>query len=307
MMPANSRPSELFGSGNASDPVFIHLRAPQNEWEHRARAFAERLWAVYRDFADPHFLTEIRRDFGSRFWEMYLMCTFLEEGSQRGYSLTCPKPGPDIRLDLNGERIWVEAIIATNGAPGQPDTLIEPSPDGKLPEEKIVLRYTTAIRDKYVKYLRYLRAGLVHRNDAYVIAVNRSGLAYRWVQAAIDLPRFLKALYPIGQLEVLIDKNKPRAPGVWQNRPRFFIPKANKSEVPVQTFVDRRWRGLSAVLCSDVDVGWSKLPLGSDLEIAYNPLARRPVARGIVPSAREWWAKIDGSEGELFCQPERSE
>lgn len=306
MAPANTKKQELFGSGNATDPVFIHLRDPHHEWECTARDFAERLWIVYRDYADHHFLTEIRRDFSARFWEMYLTCALLEKAPEHGYSLTCPKPGPDICLDLRGDRIWIEAVVATNGAPGQPDTLIEPSSGGRLPEDKIVLRYTTAIRDKYVKYLRYLRMGLVHREDAYVIAVNRSGLAYRWVQAAIDLPRFLKAVYPIGELEVLIDRNELRISGM-QNRSRFFISKANKSDVPVQAFVDRRWRGLSAILCSDVDVGSSKLPLGYDLEIAYNPLSRCPLARGIIPSAREWWAKLDGSEGELFCDPDRFE
>lgn len=298
---------ELFGTGDATDPLFTHLRDPSHEWESTARCFAERLWMVFQSYADPHFLTEIRRDFSARFWEMYLTCAFLEKASDRGYFLSCPKPGPDIRLDLNGDRIWVEAVTATNGEPGRPDSLMEPSPDGsyRIPEEKIVLRYTTAIRDKYVRYLHYLRMGLVHKNDAYVVAVNKSRLAYRWAAAAIDLPRFLKAVYPIGELEVLIDRNVPRIVGA-QNRPRFFIPKANKSKVPVQAFVDRRWRGLSAVLCSDADVGWSKSPLGADLELAYNPLSRRPIARGVIPAAREWWAKLNGTDGELFCDPERS-
>jgi hypothetical protein len=83
------------------------------------------------------------------------------------------------------------------------------------------------------------------------------------------------------------------------------VPKANKSPVPVQAFVDRRWRGLSAVLSSDVDVGWSKLSLGHDFEIAYNPLCRQPVARGIIPAVREWWSKLDEAGGELFCDPDR--
>jgi len=197
-------------------------------------------------------------------------------------------------------------VTATNGEPGRPDTLVEPKNGGRIPEERIVLRYTTAIRDKYVKYFRYLRTGIVDRNDAYVIAVNESSLAYRWARAEIDLPRFLKAVYPIGELEMLIERNRNDRKIVGaQNRPRFFISKANKSEVPVQTFIDRRWRGLSAVLCSDVDVSWSRMPLGDDLEIAYNPLARCPLTRGVVPAVREWWAKLDGTEGELFCEPDR--
>jgi hypothetical protein len=320
---------DLFGAGDATDHLFKHLRDPQHEWEYTARCFAERLWVVYRDYADPHFLTEVRREFSARFWEMYLMCAFLEKASERGYSLSCPKRKdgcPDVLLELNGNRIWIEAVVLTNGEEGRPDSLVEPriptivtgdrantpqgtdlsigSESGRIPEERIVLRYTTAIREKYIKYLRYLRKGIVRKDDAYLVAVNKSGLAYRWASAAIDLPRFIKALYPIGELELLIDRDARRIVDT-QHRPRFSITKANKSAVPVQAFVDRRWRGLSAVLCSDVDVGWSKLPLGADLQIAYNPLCRRPITRGVIPVAREWWAKLDGPEGELFCDPDR--
>jgi hypothetical protein len=298
---------DLFGAGSASDPVFSHLLNPGHKEELVAKRFVERLWAVYEKYADPHFLTEIRRDFSARFWEMYLTCALLEKASEHGFSVSCPKPGPDILLELNGDRIWIEAVAATNGQQGKPDSLVEPNSDGsyRIPEEKIVLRYTTAIREKYQKYLCYLRKGIIHKNDAYVVAVNKSGLAYRWASAAIDLPRFLKAVYPIGELEVLIDKKEREIVGS-QNRPRFFIPKANQSQVSVRAFVDRRWRGISAILCSDADVGWSSSPLGSDLELAHNPLCRRPIVRGLIPAAREWWSELNGTVGELFCDPERS-
>jgi hypothetical protein len=322
----------LFGDGEATDLCFRHLRDPKHEWEFAARSFAERLWAIFRDYADAHFLIEIQREFNARFWEMYLTCALLERASEYGYSLSCPKRKdgcPDILLELKGERIWIEAVAATNGEAGMPDSLVEPriptiavgdraeeqqamdlpiepgaAESGTIPEGKIVLRYTTAIREKYIKYLHYLRKGVIRKDDAYVVAINKSALAYRWASAAIDLPRFLKAVYPIGELEVLIDKRARKVVGA-QNRARFFITKANKSPVPVQAFVDRRWRGLSAVICSDVDVGWSKLSLGHDFQIAYNPLSRQPVARGIIPAVREWWSKLDEASGELFCDPER--
>jgi len=96
---------------------------------------------------------------------------------------------------------------------------------GRIPEEKIVLHYTAAVHDKYVKYLQYRRKGIVQKDDAYVIAVNKSGLAYRWASAAIDLPLFLKAIYPIGELEVLMDIGTRKIVGA-QNRPRFSVHKA---------------------------------------------------------------------------------
>ncbi len=297
--------SGLFGDGDATDPAFINLRGATNESQLAAKNFAERLWDIFRPHADDHFLTEVRTDFNSRFWEMYLTCALLERAQERGYDVTCPKPGPDVRLEYRGRRIWVEAIAATNGMPGNPDTLMEPAPDCIIPEEKIVLRYTSAILEKYRKYNRYIETGIVHRGDAYIIAINKSSLAFRWARAEVDLPRFLKAVYPIGQLEFVIDLHEPRNARM-QNRTRFAIRKANNQEVPVQTFIDASWSGLSAVICSDADASLSRMPLGADFEIAYNPLAENPVPEGLNPAGREWFSKFDGERGELFCVPTAS-
>src|SRR5437879_6188720 len=105
MTPLSSA-GDLFGAGPATDPIFIHLRNPVHKEESIAKDFVERLWVVYEQYADPHFLTEIRRDFSARFWEMYLTCALLEKAAGHGCSVSCPKPGPDILLELNGDRIW---------------------------------------------------------------------------------------------------------------------------------------------------------------------------------------------------------
>jgi hypothetical protein len=292
--------SELFGQGNATDPAFINLRGATNEVQHDAKNFAERLWESFRPHADEHFLTEVRTDFISRFWEMYLTCALFDGAQKRGYRVTCPKPGPDVCVEFRGHRIWVEAIAATNGMPGNPNTLVEPIlGGGTIPEDKIVLRYTSAILEKYRKYTRYIQSGIVDRGDAYIIAINESGLAFRGVRAEADLPRFLKALYPIGQLEVVIDLQKPRHARM-RNRSRFTIRKANSQEVAVQTFIDTSWSGLSAVICSNVDVRFSQRPLGADFEIAYNPLAVNRAQSGLLPAGREWFSTLDGEIGELL-------
>jgi hypothetical protein len=314
---------ELFGPGIASDPAFVNLRQPVHYSQANAKSFAERLWKDYHPHADPNFLMEIRTDFCARFWEMYLCCALIEQSTTRGYSVSCPKPGPDILLESSSGRIWMEAVSPTNGELGKADSLVEPEfpsihvgsnkqkprrpnpSSGSIPEEKIVLRYTTAIREKYRKYLCYLQAGLVDKNDAYVIAINKSRLAYRLAAAEIDLPRFLKAVYPIGQLEVLIDIDARRIVGA-QNRPRFSIPKFNQSPVSVQSFTLGRKRGISAVLCSDADASWSTSPLGSDFELAHHPRARKAIPRGLIPTAREWWAELNAERGELYCDPPRT-
>ena len=74
-----------------------------------------------------------------------------EYAKQQGAVLSCPKPGPDVLIERDGNRVCVEAVVATNGVPGRPDTVVEPNPDGsgKIPEEKLVLRYSNAIAEKY--------------------------------------------------------------------------------------------------------------------------------------------------------------
>jgi len=186
----------LFSPGDASDPAYVNLRDRQDREAIPVREFVESLWCRFRGFADPHFLTEVRRDFHARFWEMYLTCALQEYAAQRDAVLSCPKPGPDILLEHEGSRVWVEAVVATNGIPGLPDTVVEPNPDGKIPEEKLVLRYTNAIAEKYRKYHKYLRKGIIHKNDAFVIAISGTALAYQFARAERDAPRFLKAVYP---------------------------------------------------------------------------------------------------------------
>jgi len=296
--------SELFGEGNATDPAFVNLRSATSDYRRAARKFAQRLWDTFRAHADEHFLTEVRTDFNARFWEMYLTCTLLDGASEGGYRVTCPKPGPDVCIVFRGRRVWVEAIAATNGKPGNPDTLVEPTRGGVIPEDKIVLRYTSAILDKYRKYNGYIQNGIVDKADAYIVAINQSRLAFRWARADVDLPRFLKAVYPIGQLEFVIDLQEPRNARM-RNRSRFSIHKANNQEVPVQKFIDPSWSGLSAVICSDADASFSNVPLGADFEIAYNPLAQNQAPPGIIPACREWFSKLDGEMGELFCVPRR--
>ncbi len=73
---------------------------------------------------------------------MYLTCALMEEAGQRGYSLRCPKPGPDILLEVNRKRIWIEAVMATA--------------DREIAEEKTILRYAQCILEKHRKYLGYL-------------------------------------------------------------------------------------------------------------------------------------------------------
>lgn len=163
------------------------------------------------------------------------------------------------------------------------------------------MRYTNALREKYDKYLRYLRDRRIHGADAFVIAINAASLSYKWAQAENDAPRFLKALYPLGPFQLFLDKQTREIVGSG-NEPRFHILKASGASVPVRAFLDKRWRALSAVLCSFADAGSYRAPLGFDFEMAHNPTGRRPIPREVVPVRRIWTAEFTDTNGQLFGQ-----
>jgi hypothetical protein len=295
----------LFTPGAAEDRAYCNQRSRTSSPEAQVgRAFAEQLWARYFPYADENFLIEIRRDFHARFWEMYLTCALLLSGPQRGYSVSCPKPGPDILLVHGGHRIWIEAVAATDGDPGKADSVIEPNKGHpyRVPDEKIILRYTNAIAEKHRKYLEYRKKNIVAEDDSYVVAVNGYPLSYRWADG--EMPRVLKSVFPIGALQFLIDKDTSKITGArHQFRPMIF--KSTGSGVSTEFFVNEQYSGISAILHSYANACMTSPSLGIDFLVAHNPLASRPVPHGLIVAGRE--CRVEPADGrhDLICQDTR--
>ena len=290
-------PGPLFSPGDASDSAYRNLRSPTHAEGNEGKAFAERLWSEYYPYADANFLTEVRSNFHARFWEMYLTCALLQHQRKQGYSVSCPKRknsgGPDILIELDNIRIWIEAVTATDGAPGLPDSIVESMPGQvhSVPEEKIILRYANAIAEKHRKYTDYRAKGIVSEKDSYIIAVNGWPLSYRWADA--EMPRFLKSVFPFGHLEVVIDKtSKKVVEKRHQFRPDIF--KLTGSPVSTRTFLCDEYIGISAVMHSYANA-CTPFDLGADLLIVHNPRAANPVPLELIPVTREYTATA--SEG----------
>ena len=295
---ADFRP--LFSPGQAESPAYRNLCAMATLEAREGKELAEQLWTQYHPYADAHFLTEIRRDFHARFWEMYLTCTLLQHGQQHDYSVSCPKyetGGPDIRIEHGDLRIWIEAVTATDGDPMKADSVIKPKigQEYVVPDEKIILRYTTAIYEKHKKYLEYRAKGTVAKNDAYVIAVNGFPLSYR----GTDSERILKAVFPIGPLKVELDRETAKVVAIGhQFRPIIY--KNTGGEVSTEFFINNQYCGISAILHSYANAGMPVLPLGIDFLVVRNPMALRPVPHGLIAATREYWATpVDGEYMEL--------
>jgi hypothetical protein len=284
--------TKIFTDGAASHPAYINLRERVSPEAEVGRIFTEQLWDDYVPYADPNFLTEIRVDFDARFWEMYLTCALLQDRLKHGYSVSCPKPGPDILIEHQGQRIWIETITVTDGAPGKPDSVCPPvlGKVSTVPDEKIVLRYRNAIDEKHRKHQHYLSRGTVSRNDSYIIAVNGFALSYRWADG--EIPRILKAVFPLGALQFFLDSETKKLTGSrHQFRPNIF--KSSQAGVSTELFINGKCSGISAVMHSYANACMTRQPLGGDFLLIHNPFATKPVPQKLIRSVKEYFATPD--------------
>lgn len=256
--------------------------------------YAEHLWAKFAPFADPGFRDLIARDFSQRYWEMYLGNGLL---NSRLALQNKPPQGPDFQVKLGDRVLWVEAIAPTSG--NGPDA-VHDLPQGvahKVQDEALVLRLRGAIDTKFRVQQSYLKSGVVRPNDIYVISVNARSIPQMFFET--DLPRIARALYPIGPMEVVIDK---RSGEVVDTRYalRESISKKSGALVDTTVFADERHSSISAVIYCNSDAGNHPNDpgdIGRDFSIFYNPYATVPLDRGVIRCGQEF--VVD--DGDLVC------
>ncbi|MFT3800972.1 MAG: hypothetical protein QM766_07085 [Burkholderiaceae bacterium] len=269
--------------------------------------------------ADPKFLKEIGSGSKQKFWacvseaivaDRLSGCTF---GSRERLG-----EGPDF-LVLNGDRkIWIEVVcpqptgLPADWSNSQQDTWVS------LPHEQILLRWTSAIRAKAEALLGsedgtkagYLKSGLVHRDDAYVIAVN--GCMLR--RGDGDLPSLFgisrfpfaaEAVFPFGPVEVRLDRNSFEVLGQG-HQVRPTIQKPNRSKVPTYTFLDKRFAPISAIWALDAN-GGAVIGNCDPMIVVHNPLATNPVPVGFLPAEADYVAVERGDHFELSAIRDGSE
>ena len=281
----------LFINGiEAQDQKYNIIRDSQGPNLKRSRSFIEGLWRKYRPYADRHFREQMQVDLDSRFWEMYLACTLLE----KSIHLSSADAGPDIFIEDENGRTWMEAIAPTSGADTNPDRV----PDMKLgvvtvvPDDEIVLRYRAAIKEKYDnKYYNYVEKGLITPTDGYVIAVNSCKIPAAIMET--DTPRILKAVFPIGSRQVTMDKKTGIVIETGYQL-RFKIRRVGGAEVRTDLFLDPEYANLGGVLYSHVSVWNVPEKMGEDFVFIHNPLAsNNRLPHGFLKVGREYVATED--------------
>jgi hypothetical protein len=224
-------------------------------------------------------------DYGTHqaaFWEMFLVFYLKKAGlyvlsvgerRQAGESLSDKRP--DIRVLYGDKTIWVEAVSLRSGKSAVLDSFLNP-PEHEcefvgLPEDEILLRYTTAIESKQKAFREYKNVGA---NDAKVIAVN-TGMIWRGgFQSTDNVPRLAKVLYGIGNSYIAISTDGRDV--IKSGHERRRVISKNGVYVPSDFFADSSCGHISAILASDI------MPRSAAKAELYDPshwvLARNPHA-----------------------------
>lgn len=280
------------------DKAFVCMSVASDRTE--VKDWLELQWDSYHPFADSNFEKEVKTQFAQRTWELHLAAVIRERG------LTLAKtygtgPDLDVRESKSGTRLtWIEAIAVEkgNGADRVPDMVLNNV--GRYPERQMLLRLTSALREKQVKCEKYFKKSIVDQSDRYVIAVNSAKLEH----PDPEMPLILKVLFGIGHFTIMLDKSGKRRPdneNHWQYRPE--VSKATGANVTSEFFLNSENAGISAVLYCNYDVLNSvkngAVP-GSDFVLVHNPFARNPLPYGALPCGEEWRYDMHNSTAHRF-------
>jgi hypothetical protein len=213
--------------------------------------------------------------------------------------------GPDFLLIEKKRKIWIEVICPE--PKGVPIDWLN-SELGKVidfPHEQILLRWTSAIKEKAEKLIGnlegtnigYIEKGIVASEDAYVIAVNGRQMRSGTFPALLGISQFpfaVEAVFAVGPQQISFNRNTLEQTGVGhQHRP--LISNRKGAPVPAYTFLDERFQSVSAIWAVDVD-GTSANGNSEPMAVVHNPNADNPIPVGLLPAHDEYVAISNGAE-----------
>lgn len=280
---------EFFQAGKVADDGYRNVR----DLPHLSdlKALAETLWGEYAHLADDHFLEDAKSHFQERFWEMYLAVSLI----RRGYKLKkgC-NSGPDFVVSLESETLQLEATAPGPGTGKDAVPKMKTGTANRVPDNEIVLRIRSALRDKLTQFEHALDQGIVQETDAYIVAIN--GIRIRESISEGSIPFVLKAVFPFGDLNVVWNKESNEVTGSYYSH-RPTIAKKSGVEIRTDIFNTDEYCRVSAVLYTRCDCANHAEEFGDEFQLVHNPQAVNPIARGTFRFGREYWA----DDEEVHC------
>jgi|GEM_PF-4838524 len=272
--------------------------------------FLDDLWARYSPFVtEPRkFIAGMRAQPFTRIWEMYLGCALAESGlvlEAKG------EKGPDFRL--TNPRVWVEAVVSTDGqkprTTGQPTSKVPEvllNEWGAPPEDNIIWRWANSIDAKRKKFNDYLANGTVKQDEACVVGLNvhkTSFAQYDHQHTENHIPLIVKVLFGYGRCVALqLHDRKGLSAPISINGFHYEFRRQVSTSVPTDMFFREEFSTISALIVSKEGF-WSwrhriPKPLSEGFMVIHNPLARNPLPRKWLKSGHEIWIE----QGQLHKQ-----
>jgi hypothetical protein len=296
--------------------VQLHIRElfPEGgEQNGQMRQHLLQLWSAFKanGLVSGNFVEEFCSGTGEvfcqRYWKLRLANHLLEHGR---IPLIQPQ-GPDFRVEIEDRIVWIEAVAPTGGTEVDrvPARFIDPiafikgererdpewqSEAVRLPGEQLILRWTSAIRDKYRKAVDYIEKGIMKDTDAYIIAVNACNLGYGGLHAGEEWAIPLRSVFAFGDIQAVWNVSSGEIVEV-ERQHRPAVVKNNQSSVPTNIFLDEKYELISGILATDVSP--LVVPLGRkhfELALIHNPLARAPLPVGLLGADVEIVARPEG-------------
>jgi len=243
------------------------------------------LWQIYQPLADKHFLSDCKKHFHQRMWEMYLGVSLIKNG----LDISSLKSGPDFIVDKGREdKIFIEATACTRGISKDavPEEYFAKTPEEikpqDVPYDKMLIRITNSLDSKYKKYKDHVE----REEKPYIIAVNRGALGYM----DANIPLIFKCLFGLGFQSYKMINGKLFNEG-WK-RKKVLI-KESGAEIPISFFEGKEHSIVSAVIYSDISILNPPKEIGSDCILVHNHMAKCPVDQKLFSFFKQYIAKYD--------------
>lgn len=236
------------------------------------------MYKVFAPHADKHFLSDLKKQFHQRTWEMYLGYVL----AKNNIAFISIDKGPDFLVKTPEGKIWIEAVAC---GPGEGPDRVPAMVYGivsSVPQEEMIIRIVNSLDSKYKKFKKYLADGIISSKDKLIIAVNAGGLSHI---VDGDMPLILKAIFAIGHRTLSWPVNSDHRnitgkPGV---STREFIEKRNGSKVPTTFFLEKDRKIISAIMYCSKNVLNHEDPPGKDISVIRNYIATNPLSETEFP------------------------